>query len=217
MGAFIQMTNLVGNLLTLANELNYPESSKCILSGDENRLKILFPQTYSNLMSCGHHRDNRSPMEYGMDLVASWLFEDYLIKELTNVGLLITGDGADKNREVLPNTKVSASSDCVVSHNDRTRGLEIMNDYTCWWRRTHKIDLRDQKYNKIARTNSIFLGISNADNTYILIDKICDFPAKFIASHKPYGYKPAYQLTITDADLKPLDFNILANNIKALL
>ena len=46
MRAFIQMTNLVGNLLTLANELNYPESSKCILSGDENRLKTLFPQTY---------------------------------------------------------------------------------------------------------------------------------------------------------------------------
>jgi hypothetical protein len=217
MGAFIEMTNLVGNLTTVATEFNYPESTKCILSGDENRLRIEFPQTYSNLMSCNHHRDNRSPIEYGRDLVASWLFEDYLINELTKVGLSIIGAGADKNREVLPNTKVSSSSDCIVSYNGKRRGLEIMNDYTGWWKKTNKIDLRDQKYNKIDRTNSIFLGISNSDNTYILINKISDYPSKFIPAHGPYGFKPAYRVTITDADLKPLDFETIANQIKTLL
>ena len=139
------------------------------------------------------------------------------MKELTGAGLNIEGAGADKNREILPNTKVSSSSDCTVSYQGRQRGLEIMNDYTGWWKKTHHIDLRDQKYNKIVRTNAIFLGVSNSDNSYVLIDDMASFPSKFIQAHAPYGFKPAYQLTITDANLCPLDFKALATQIKGLI
>ena len=140
-----------------------------------------------------------------------------LMNELAKAGLSIAGAGADKNREILPNVKVSSSSDCEVTYKGRTRGLEIMNDYTGWWKKTHHIDLRDQKYSKIVRTESLFLGVSNSDNTYVLIEKMSTFPSKFIAAHAPYGFKPAYQLTITDKDLKPLDFSAIANQIKSYL
>ena len=217
MGAYKQMSLLVGDLYTTARNLGYPESSICVLSGDIGSLQSLFPETYSNLLSCRHNRDRRSPIEYGQDLVASWLFEDYLMKELSDAGLIIEGAGADKNREVLPNTKVSSSCDCVVSYQGRQRGLEIMNDYTGWWRKKHQIDLRDQKFNKIVRTRSIFLGVSNSDNSYVLIDDISSFPSKFIQAHAPYGFKPAYQLQITEDDLMILNFKILATKIKGLI
>lgn len=211
------MTLLVGDLLTTARNLGYPESSICVLSGDVNELRHRFPETYSNLISCGHNKDKRSPIEYGQDLVASWLFEDYLMNELSAVGLHVEAAGADKNREILPYTKVSSSSDCLVSYQGRKRCLEIMNDYTGWWRRTHQIDLRDQKYNKIAETHSIFLGISNSDNSYILIGDISSFPSQFIQEHAPYGNKPAYRLSITERDLSNLDFKVLSEKIKGLV
>lgn len=217
MGAFSGMSQLLGDLVPIAKSLNYPDSSICVLSGDMDTLQESFPDTYSNLLSCRHNRDRRTPIEYGQDLVASWLFEDYLMRELTIAGLNIEGAGADKNREILPNTKVSSSSDSTVSFQGRQRGLEIMNDYTGWWRKTHHIDLRDQKYNKIVKTKSIFLGISNSDNSYVLIDSMADFPSKFIQAHAPYGFKPAYQLTIRDDNMSPLDFKVLASQIKGLI
>lgn len=217
MGAYSGMSQLLGDLVPIAKSLNYPESSITVLKGDMLELQTKHPQTYNNLLSCRHNRDRRTPLEYGQDLVASWLFEDYLMKELSDAGLAISGAGADKNREILPNVKVSSSSDCEVTYKGVTRGLEIMNDYTGWWKKTHHIDLRDQKYSKIVRTNSLFLGVSNSDNTYVLIDKMATFPSKFIPAHAPYGFKPAYQLTITDEDLKPLDFSTIATQIKGYL
>ena len=145
MGAYNGMSQLLGDLVPIAESLNYPESSISVLRGDMQELQEKHPQTYNNLMSCRHNRDTRTPLEYGQDLVASWLFEDYLMKKLSEVGLAIAGAGADKNREILPNVKVSASSDCEVSYQGKTRGLEVMNDYTGWWKKTHHIDLRDQK------------------------------------------------------------------------
>lgn len=217
MGAYSGMSQLLGDLVPISKSLNYPESSITVLKGDLRELQEKHPQIYANLLSCRHNRDTRTPLEYGQDLVASWLFEDYLMKNLSDAGLAISGAGADKNREILPNVKVSASSDCEVSYNGKTRGLEIMNDYTGWWKRTHHIDLRDQKYTKIVRTNSLFLGVSNSDNTYVLIEKMAEFPSKFIPSHMPYGYKPAFQLTISNNDLKPLDFSAIATQIKSYL
>jgi hypothetical protein len=46
---------------------------------------------------------------------------------------------------------------------------------------------------------------------------MADFPAKFIPAHRPYGFKPAYQLTISNEELKPLVFEEIASEIKSAL
>ena len=101
MGAFAGMTELLGDLVPVAASLGYPDSSICVLKGDIDLLAAEFPQTHANLMSCGYHKDGRTPIEYGQDLVASWIYEDSLMAELTKKGLQITGAGADKKREIL--------------------------------------------------------------------------------------------------------------------
>ena len=78
MSAFIGVKALLGDLIPIAVSLHYPDSSICVLKGDINVLKRDFPQTYSNLTSCNHNKDNRTFIEYGQDLVASWIYEDYL-------------------------------------------------------------------------------------------------------------------------------------------
>lgn len=217
MGAFIGMTELLGDLVSVATKLGYPESSICVLRGNIDLLAAEYPETYKNLMSCRHNRDNRTPIEYGQDLVASWIYEDSLMAELKKCGLEIVGAGADKNREILANAKVSAASDCCVSSGESSRKLEIMNDYKGYWSKYNRIDLRDDKFNKLERENSIFLGVVPQEKKYIIIDFGKKVEAKFIPSHYPYGYKPVYQIAITRDQLKVLDFNEIAQETACIL
>ena len=96
-------------------------------------IQNLFPETYRNLISCQHQRDNRTHLEYAQDLVASWLVEDYFLEILNSNGLRAALDGADRNRRILANVRTSASSDFTVSYNGNSRKLELMNDYTGYW------------------------------------------------------------------------------------
>ncbi len=96
MGAFHHMSAICSrsgkwDLLSLARYFGYPESSLCVLSGDIARLESEFPDTYVNLLSCKHNMDNRPPEEYGRDLVASWIFEDVIVRHLRDEGLDISG------------------------------------------------------------------------------------------------------------------------------
>lgn len=217
MGAFDYMCWIYPDLVKKATEHNYPESSICILQGNLQRLKEEFPQTYSNLTSCRHHRDRRTPLEYGQDLVASWLFEDSLIQELKNRGLCISKAGADRNREILATAKVSASSDCIVSYLGKNRLLEIMNDYTGYWTRYRKIDLRDSKFSKLQESQSLFLGVSSVDNKYILLDMGKEVEYKYINNYFPYGGKPAYSIKLPENIMKGLDYTLLAKEIMELI
>lgn len=216
MGAYLHVKEMFPNIIERAEKLNYPASSICILKGDIQKLQSQYIETYENLNSCRHNRDARSLIEYGQDLVASWLIEDLIIEELQNQGLNIKGDGSDKKREVLRAQKVSAGSDCLVVVGEKSKKLELMCDYTGYWKRTKKIDLRDSKFNKMKSTNSLFLGISTIDNTYVLID-IPKTSASYIERHFPYGGKPAYSLTVKREDLMELDYLNLKEKILSLI
>ncbi|HIZ87814.1 MAG TPA: hypothetical protein IAC03_06620 [Candidatus Coprenecus pullistercoris] len=217
MGAYLHILNLYPDLVEKAQEYNYPASSVCILSGNELELQQKFPETYANLQSCKHNRDRRTPFEYGRDLVASWLFEDFLMESLSNAGLIVSGAGADKNREVLPATKVSSSSDCIVSYNGKTRLLELMSDYNGYWAKYGKMELRDAKFQKMKNSASLFLGISTIDNKYILLDMNKEFESTFIPSYSLYGHKPAYSIKLPKSSMKDLDFPQLADDIKNMM
>ena len=89
-------------LVSKAKELGYKEENILILKGQENELKSQYSECYDNIQSCRHNRDTRTPMEYAQDLVASWIFEDYIVKKIQENPLLeILLAGADKKREIL--------------------------------------------------------------------------------------------------------------------
>lgn len=217
MGAYRHMSSLYPDLVGKARGYGYPESSVCILGGDEQEFQQNYPDTYNNLLSCRHNRDMRTPFEYGKDLVASWLFEDFLMERLSDAGLEVSGAGADRNREILPHTRVSSSSDCLVSSNGKQRLLELMSDYNGYWSRYGRIDLRDSKFLQMQNSKSLFLGISTKDNKYILLDMSGDFEFEFIPAHKPYGWKPAYSIRLSENSMRLLDFSRLADDMMRMM
>ena len=88
-------------LVSKAKELGYKEENILILKGQENELKSQYSECYDNIQSCRHNRDTRTPMEYAQDLVASWIFEDSLVKEMNKVGCQMFLSGAEQTRREL--------------------------------------------------------------------------------------------------------------------
>lgn len=88
-----------------------------------------------------------------------------------------------------------------------------MTDYTGYWNRTKKIDLRDMKYDKMKKSKSLFLGVSIVDRKYILIDFDEAINAKYTSFHYAYK-KPAYQISITQDMLKSYEVQKVMLDIK---
>ena len=122
-------------LQEIAIVLGYPDSTICVLSGSEVAVKTKYPAIYNNIQSCRHNRDARTPMQYALDLAASWVMEDYIIGQLKNNGLSVSRAGKDKERIILPDKNVSSNSDCLVEYDGKSRHLELMNDYKGYWNR----------------------------------------------------------------------------------
>ena len=200
-----------------AKELNYSDANVLILLGDEEALKSKYPDVYANLLTCKHNKDSRTYIKYAQDLVASWVFEDDLMSQLAAGGLIIQGAGADKERKILSRAKVSAGSDFLVSWQGKQVLLELMSDYSGYWKRNGYLDLRDSKYNKLKNSSSLFLGISTQDQKFLFLDFSTDIDATFVEHHPPYGFKPAYQVHFDRENLLPFDVKRLVEVIKSAM
>lgn len=209
MSAFVGVSRLFSeHLIGYAQKMGYTEDNLMILRGAEEELVAKFPETYANLRSCRHNADRRTPLEYGRDLVASWLLEDYLYLALRDhaEGFTVRLSGADRERKILAKAKVSATSDYEMEYQDGTRRkLELMNDYAGYWAKNGRLDLRDSKYEKLKRENALLLAIAVNEQKFTVIDFSTEVEADFIPHHPPYGFKPVYQIAIdmsTMAELK---------------
>ena len=204
-------------LWEIARDLEYASSNIHILKGEESIIKEKYPDVYHNLLSCTHNKDKRTVIEYAQDLVASWIFEDTLILDLQNIGLKIERAGADRNRKILPNSKVSAASDTKVFVNQKEIHLEIMCDYTGFWAREKKADLRDDKYASLKNEEALFLGFDIRNKQYLLIDFTQPVEAMYVPSHFPYGGKPAYSIKLKNKHpLLPIDLIEIVEKITFL-
>ena len=214
MGAFSGLSNYLEHPLTdYAIQFGYDDANIVILEGDSNRPQTEHLMVYQNLLSCRHHSDRRTPIEYGQDLVASWVFEDFFLHSMQEEGINIRLSGADRKRTILPNQRTSTSSDYIIrNNNDEEYFAELVNDYTGYWYRYQKLHLRDNKYLQLQRRHSLLLALALTISTqkFAVFDFRQDIPAVYIPSHRPFGHKPAYELNISQEMLH--DFSI--ENIK---
>ena len=194
-------------LCDYAIQFGYDESNIVILEGDINRLQANHIEIYNNLLSCNHHSDSRTPLQYAQDLVATWIFEDYFLGKIQNDHFTISKAGSDRTRIILNNSKTSTNSDYIVSTGTKDIPLELVNDYSDFWLRKKALHLRDNKYLKLKQSHSLLLAIdlSEYNQKFMLFNFIEDIPAKFLPYH-PVWHKPAYELAVNVDDM--MDFSV---------
>lgn len=206
------------DLVKIAKQFDYSLENQLILSDSrdvEIRLATQFPNVYENIKSCRHQRDHRTLMTYARDLVASWLFEDYLLNLLKKT-FLITLSGADRTREILPNSKTSTESDYTISKGNLSLKFEVMTDYSNYWNTRKTLDLRDNKFIKLRGTSSFMICVDAMNRSFFIINFRKHVNHKFIPAHPPYGYKPAYKIELSKIDFKNFTIENLINNINEI-
>lgn len=192
------------HLVSYAKQFRYPAANIAILEAeieDPGSLQARYPEVYANLLDCAHQRDGRKPLEYGQDLVASWVLEDVFHDHLRHFGMDVKLSGADRQRRILSSSEVSASSDYLLSCSGREAHLELVSDYNGYWAKNLQCDLRDSKWDHLCRLASpdrpsLLLGLDLADNKYFLVNVRERQDVRFIPSHQPYGGKPVYSISL---------------------
>lgn len=183
-----------------AEKLNFGPVNLAILAGNMEYVKANAQETYQNVLSCAHQADARSPFIFVRDVVASWVYEEYIRAVLIRCGIDVELAGADKNRTILASSKVSNGADYIWHLSDgSTRTIELVCDYSGFWSAKCVMHLRDNKYIHLTESESILLGIDCKNHMFYLIDfakgKI---HAQYLPHHHAYGDKPAYAIELNE-------------------
>lgn len=107
------------------------------------------------------HRDKRSAVEYGADLVLSWLIEDVVAEVF---GLRLTG--SDSGREFLSAGEITNSTDFMLG----TRPVELMVDWGSYWVDLGRIHFRHDKLLKLTEKKAVVLGFAIRCNSFFVMD-----------------------------------------------
>jgi len=200
------LSNLFNKELSIvAKEYNYSNSNIYILENNFKKLQIEYPNIWEALQTCKHQRDKRTVEEYAKDLVSSWVYEDTLLSYLKD-SFEIDLFGADKERKILSNSKVSNDSDFCIEKSGKLVSVELVNSYTNYWKSHQRIDLRDNKFEKLQSKKAILLCIDIYNKEFYLFDlKKNNKNIKYLEFHQPYG-KPVYQIFLNN--IKVFSFTI---------
>jgi hypothetical protein len=153
------------------------------------------------------HRDMRSSVEYGLDLVFGWLSEDLVLEVLRGKGITVELAGQDRHREFLLPNEIGTSSDFNIELKDKIRPLEIVFSWNNYWKNTDTWDLRDSKFRHLTRPGeeSLCLGIELPSLDGFLID-MQNFKESFIRRPNPaWGNKNSYTLKEMRRKLRAID------------
>ena len=196
-GAYRELKAIFRRPLTeWADKFGYFEDNRLILEGREEELRRRFPATYQNILSCRHHADNRTPLAYAQDLVASWIFEDFVLDYFTSEQYQIRLCGADHERRILAAADTEATSDYEIAYRGQVFRMELVCDYGSFWKNYGKLHLRDNKYFDLQRESGLLLAISVKEKEFMLLDFRQEIPYTFIERHKPFGNKAACEVPI---------------------
>lgn len=204
-------------LINISRKLNYSDENILIISYKDEEIYKGYNDVIENLKSCNHNRDSRELLEYARELVFSWIFEDYILLNLSIFDLVVTLNGKDSERKILSTSKVKTDDDLEITYQGKKIHCEIVIDYGGYWSNRKTIELRDNKFKKMVDRSKnnleLLLGFDLKNKMYFLVNINQNTNATFIPFHYPFQ-KPAYSLKIFKADLKEFKFYNVANDIK---
>lgn len=201
------MKHLGYNLLDYIKLCNWKENYKlcnnlindCVTGENKRYLE-------KKLGGLSHLKDRRSNEEYALDLILGWAVEDAM-RDIFNETLQLNTslNSADKNRKFLTNPE--ASSDFIIYYKDQEHYVEIISDYTGFWQRISRVHLRDDKFLNLKAEDGIFLGIDFRNSKFLIlkVKSIEGNRVRRIQNHRPYGGKPAYEISLETSDFYQIE------------
>lgn len=180
----------------------------------------LSPELKDILDSCKHHKDHRSSLEYGKDLLLGWIVEDYVfdLLRLNNPGISILKSGEDSHRKFLRGSSIKSTSDFIVATDNKKFFIELISDFKNFWKTNRACHLRDKKLSYLKRASlkidTYILALDIVEKTFQFIKVNKSMKSKYIPSHFPFGGKPAHEIYIDPDrfhDIKYLSIEMLVN------
>ena len=206
---------LFSNIVEKAEEFGYSEQNILILRGDTEEVRKKYPALYDKILGCWHNSDKRDPFDYARDLVANWLFEDWFVFKLRERGVDITLSGVDSKREILSTDRVTTASDTVVKINGKYIGMELAVNFTGYWKRNGRIDLRDNKYLNLLNHENLLCAIDLKNRMFTLLDiPNMNNAVEYEEHHEAWGNKPCYSIILTPFDLEPFMFDSVVGRLE---
>jgi len=195
--------------------LNYDLTSFIKEEYKANELKEIFLRIIKNtfdqktisflkekLGNMNRFRDQRTAEEYACDLLLGWIVEDSLIKLIINLGYECSVISDDKKREFLkrPTSKV----DILIKNKEGKEALvELVTDNTGFWKKTKKLHLREQKYEKLLKQKGVLLGLDFSNKNFFIVKVQELIISKKIERHFMYGGKPATEINLKETTYVP--------------
>lgn len=146
------------------------------------------------------HRDRRTAVEYGADLVLGWLIEDVVAD-----AFCLKLSGSDSGREFLPIGKITNLTDFKLGE----RPVELMVDWGSYWMDLGRIHFRHDKLIKLTEERALVLGFAIRCGKFFVMDltKKIDFRKEYNPRQGKYcslveGYDSFLNMAETRAELE---------------
>ena len=201
-------------ILHKANELGYGEFLTSILKGDIETLEQKYNSVWNNLKNNKYSMDNRTPIEYGRDIVSTWIFEDCVMDTLRSSGLKLSYGKDYTNRKRFVSRPDKLDTDVIIDIGLHKYAIAIMCDYTGAWMTNKTLVLREHQYKQLKNKPTIVLGFSVKYDKLVILDSTCAKNATYVESHEPYGGKEAYYVNIPESAICTFYIPTMAKDIK---
>ena len=215
MGAYEGLSKYFANgVLHKAHELGYGEFLISILKGDEEILEQKYNSVWNELKKCKYHIEDKTPIDFGRDMISTWMFEDCVIGTLKKSGLDITYGKDYVNRKKFTTRPDTLNNSVFINTPTQTFSLIIRSDYTGAWTKTGTLVLRESQYKKLKNKNMILLGLSTIDDKLIILNHTSLSKIRHIESYEPYNNKSVYEIDIPESSICEFNKTNIVKEIK---
>ena len=198
-----------------AAKLHYGPNEQAIAAGDWEKIKNSDPSYYAAIQTNLHQADSRGVERFAQEIVGNWIIEDIMLK-LINEGKVVQVkcrlNGADKFRRLLSAKCVTEDPDYEVEIGGRVIRVELITDYSGWWKRHEVISLRDRKFNNLSKMNALVLCVDMSDRTFSVFDPANCSAA--ITTSPEWGNKVCMNVDCSGFGWMPLGPNAMCRALK---
>lgn len=157
-------------------------------------------------------RDERTPLEYGVEIAFGWIMEDIIFWAIQDQGIAIRRDGNDQHREYLEVANISSTADYIIDFPWGQKHLELVVSWGDHWIKKDRVDFRATKYNSMVNKGTICLGVEAPTDKAFCID--IKHETEFEQTQNPsWGNKTCFTLRNLHKHLKPIKETIKQINL----